>query len=97
MANPDMTSTIYTRRIMAAAKSKIIVIAAIAASLSAPVFAQSLNRSDGTVNEYRPISGRRPACWGRATEHTPSLCVRERCSLSDHVGGPDRRQRHQLQ
>ena len=53
MANtPTSTSTIYTRRIIVAAKSKIIVIAAIAAlSYAAPVFAQSFNRSDGTGNE----------------------------------------------
>ncbi len=36
-----------------AAKSKIIVIAAIVAlSYAAPVFAQSFNRSDGTGNEF---------------------------------------------
>jgi hypothetical protein len=56
MANtPTSTSTIYTRRIIVAARSKIVVIAAIAAiaalSYAAPVFAQSFNRSDGTGNE----------------------------------------------
>ena len=53
MANtPTSTSTIYTRRTIVAAKSKIIVIAAIAAlSHAAPVSAQSFSRSEGTGNE----------------------------------------------
>jgi hypothetical protein len=53
MANtPTSTSMIYTRGIIVLAKSKIVVIAAIAAlSYAAPAFAQSFNRSDGTGNE----------------------------------------------
>jgi hypothetical protein len=63
------------RRIVVVVKSKIVVIAAIAAlSYAAPVFAQSFNRTDGTGNElpsYYDSNGGLHA--GIAPQNTSSL------------------------